>query len=102
MGVKVEAGGVTSLDDDGITNTHGIVITNIVVDSGGCLADGRRGRVVDGIQNARRTVARRVSLSPPPPPPRGRKNRNGEGPTTARARSSSSMTIVVDDDAHPR
>ena len=82
---------------------RGIVITNIVVAPGCCLADGRRGRVVDGIQNARRTMSfGGVSLSPPPPPPpRGRKNRNGEGPTTARARSSSSMTIVVDDDAPP-
>ena len=79
-----------------------IVITNIVVAPGGCLADGRRGRVVDGIQNARKTMSfGGVSLLSPPPPPRGRKNRNGEGPTTARARSSSSMTIVVDDDAPP-
>ena len=91
-----------------------IIITNIII-APGCLAgrgakaansggaaDGRRGRVVDVIQNARRTMSfGGVSLLSPPPPPRGRKNRNGEGPTTARARSSSSMTIVVDDDAPP-
>ena len=90
-----------------------IIITNIII-APGCLAgrgakaansggaaDGRRGRVVDVIQNARRMSFGGVSLLSPPPPPRGRKNRNGEGPTTARARSSSSMTIVVDDDAPP-
>ena len=81
---------------------RGIIITTNIVVAPGCLADGRRGRVVDGIQNARRTMSfGGVSLLSPPPPPRGRKNRNGEGPTTARARSSSSMTNVVDDDAPP-
>ena len=81
---------------------RGIIITTNIVVAPGCLADGRRGRVVDGIQNARRTMSfGGVSLLSPPPPPRGRKNRNGEGPTTAMARSSSSMTNVVDDDAPP-
>ena len=81
---------------------RGIIITTNIVVAPGCLADGRRGRVVDGLQNARRTMSfGGVSLLSPPPPPRGRKNRNGEGPTTAMARSSSSMTNVVDDDAPP-